>query len=172
MALYNRTKQVTMKQTKLFITVLLALLLSVSGSVRAQSWSRGHIPADVPEEERQELLFVCGFYISYMKMLISNEKNSEISCEGLRNALLKEALTRKALENFKLKQRELDYDPLLKARKCSLPDVKTVMVSPKGNCCYEATYFNHEAGEQKTVLMKIRKKKKGSRFEIIDLKED
>ena len=105
-------------------------------------------------------------------MLITNEKNSEISREGLRDALLKEALTRKALENFKLKQRELDYDPLLKARKCSLPDVKTVMVSPKSNCCYEATYFNHEAGEQKTVLIKIRKKKKGSRFEIIDLKED
>ena len=161
-----------MKHIKLFAAILLAVLLSVSGSVRAQSRSRGHIPADVPEEERQELLFVCGFYIAYMKMLITNEKNSEISREGLRNALLKEALTRKALENLKLKQRELDYDPLLKARKCSLPDVKTVMVSPKGNCCYEATYFNHEEGEQKTVLMKIRKKKKGSRFEIIDLKED
>lgn len=108
--------------------------------------------------------------MAYMKMLIKNERNSEISREGLRKEIFREALTRKAVENLTLKRQELGYDPLLKAQKCSAPDVKTVMVSPKGNCRYEATYFNHEVGERKTVFMKIRKKKKSCR--IIEIETD
>lgn len=149
----------------LFIAAVftVATLNFCEARAQVQNSAPGHVDENLPEAQKAPALFAYGFYATYINAVCYGDQMCDNICKA--------AFSEKLLKRVKKIQRHKLYDPILKANNCTPETISTLKVAFAGDDWYDVSYqWPHEKREITVITIKV--VQKGSRFEIIDLKED